>query len=333
MKKNSGMRTAALAILLGMAAGASSPCRGTEGEQPPTIIDMRPNYEKPKDPVVNGALDKFLDDLSKAQDDIRMLYKQDKVKRYLGVNDMWTSYTLFTSSTTNTDYSLVFASSTGPITSFQRMVFLGEGYGHELRNLRYRIGYYDDGRVKEFARGIHDLIHFSPQGALEDFGAEVDDHTSARASWNANGKLKADGTSYHLARNEKNLPEFEEMLRHGDDAKRGQAHQAMFEIGSPSVPFVVRVLKDGDDSAREDAASILGALREKASAAVPDMTRRLQDDPSAAVRRQIVLALGMIGPAAKTAIPALEEASTNDAPELATAAKMALERIHRSSSK
>jgi HEAT repeat protein len=93
------------------------------------------------------------------------------------------------------------------------------------------------------------------------------------------------------------------------------------------------VLKEGDELSRERAAFVFGLLEKSAAPTVPDLARQLREDKSAKVRSSIARSLGLIGPSAKAAIPALEEAATNDVPELATAAKTALVFIRGPSSK
>jgi len=107
----------------------------------------------------------------------------------------------------------------------------------------------------------------------------------------------------------------------------------MIRIGPASIPYVIDILKNGDEESRKTAMLVLEGLRKKAAPAVPDLIRCLLEDKSAAVRQASATCLGFVGADAEAAVPALEQAVTNDVPEVANTAKYALERIRRSSSK
>lgn len=75
----------------------------------------------------------------------------------------------------------------------------------------------------------------------------------------------------------------------------------------PSVPKLIRELKDADEHVRRQAAAELGLIGTKAKDAVPALMQALRDR-DASVRRHAVIALWSIGRSAKDAIPALIEA-------------------------
>ena len=323
-----------VAALFGLIALTSAPWRSSKAEEPPQIVEVQPNYEKPKTLVVNEALERCLANLSKAQDELRMLYTEGKVKRYLGVNDMWVSTIRFTNGLTNGIYSMVFESKTGPLLGFDKSVYADREYKDEYRELGYEIDYSKDGNVEHYrSRTLRAGMSFYTNGALKSFGADIDARTSCNASWDAAGKLTGEGTSSHLPEDEKTLPDWESVLRHGDYQAKFGAAGAMANIGPASIPYALNVLKDGDEDSRERAASVFILLRERGVLAVPDLVRCLHEDKSNRVRTGITRSLGLMGPLAEAAIPALEQASTNDVPEVATAAKIALERIRGPSSK
>jgi hypothetical protein len=303
--------------------------RGAKAEAVPQIVELRSNYEPPKNLAISNALDRCLGGLSKAQDELRALYDEGKVKRFLGIQGMWQAYV----KSTNAEYSMVFESKTGPLLGFFKFVYTDKERKHELPELGYRVDCYKDGKVEHYARRtLRDGLRFYPDGGIETFYADIDDKTSCEASWAPDGKLKGEGLSSHPSRNQTGLSEWEKALRDGDFQTKLEAAAAMGDIGPASIPYALNVLKDGNEQSREVAASVFGFLREKEAPAVPDLVGLLRKEKSAVVRRNIARSLGMC-PSAEVAIPALEEAATNDVPEVASAAKIALERIRGPASK
>jgi len=306
----------------------------------PKFADAQQHRDEPKTPAVKEALKRCLADLSKAQEELHTLYAKGEVKRTPTINGSWVS----TTKSTTDEFFLTFSTQTSPPGEVTRRVF-ADGNSDSPKTA-YRIEFDDQGRIKRYAAftGLHvyQSLVFYPNGGINTFRTEVDRQTSGQATWDADGKLQSDGVSPQLPRDEKGLPELEDALRHGDDDKKYKVLQAMTEIGVASIPYALNVLKDGDDLSRERAAFLFGLLSGRAHPAsstaairlredaVPTLARRLREDKSAKVRTSIARSLGMIGQPAEAAIPALEEASTNGVPELATAAKMALEQIHPS---
>jgi len=308
-------------------AAAFVPWKGVKAEPLPQIAEPQQNFERPKTPAINQALDKRLGALSKAQAELRTLYTEGRVKRFLGIQGMWQAHI---ESTQNEEYYMVFESKTGPMLGFGKRVYTDKSRQHESRDLGYEINYYSDGNVKDYTRRtLRDGMSFYPHGRLESFSAEIDERTSYSASWNDDGKLRGEAASLHPPRNEKGLSEWENALRHGDFQTRSEAAGEMARIGPASIPYALSVLKDGDDGAREQAATVFILMKEGAAPSVPDLVRCLREDKSARVRTSIARSLGLIGPAAGSAIPALEEAATNANPDVAKAAKSALDHIQQ----
>lgn len=79
----------------------------------------------------------------------------------------------------------------------------------------------------------------------------------------------------------------------------------LVRAGEPAVPSLIDVLGHENARVRRLAAQILGAMRGKAAAAVPALTKAALGDPDRSVRDRAQRSLGEIGPAAKDAAPAL----------------------------
>ena len=81
------------------------------------------------------------------------------------------------------------------------------------------------------------------------------------------------------------------------------------------------------DEVRKLAASQFGQLGEKVRDAIPELTRRLKESKDGGIRAWAAKALGDIGPAAKTAEPALRDAMRDADEDVSRAAGQALKRI------
>ncbi|MGH3054985.1 MAG: HEAT repeat domain-containing protein, partial [Gaiellaceae bacterium] len=88
-----------------------------------------------------------------------------------------------------------------------------------------------------------------------------------------------------------------------DDIKRQHAMTAIAAFGAAAVPRLTSALS-GPEQGATAAAETLGRIGPAAAAAVPALSRLL-DDPRRYVRRCAVRALGQIGPPAADAVPAL----------------------------
>lgn len=87
------------------------------------------------------------------------------------------------------------------------------------------------------------------------------------------------------------------------------AHWKITGDATDSVEALTGILKD--ISIRQDAAEMLGQFGEAAAAAVPELVKQLDSDDEA-FRESLVLALGSIGPSAKTALGKLNKLQSND---------------------
>ncbi len=85
-------------------------------------------------------------------------------------------------------------------------------------------------------------------------------------------------------------------------------------------------LHEGDSEARVHAALFLGQLQEIPGIVVPHLLAELPVGHPRLVQ-EIITALGMIGPAAKDAIPTLEKLTEHDDPQIAERAKAALRQV------
>src|SRR5262245_31191796 len=91
------------------------------------------------------------------------------------------------------------------------------------------------------------------------------------------------------------------------EATQIAAADALGRIGQPAVPALSDALSDPDAVVRLQACRALAYMGARASAAVPELVKRLYVDPEEAVRTQAANALGQIGDEAKPAVPSLME--------------------------
>jgi len=91
---------------------------------------------------------------------------------------------------------------------------------------------------------------------------------------------------------------------------RVKVAEALWKVEKPAartlLPALLEALTDKDQTARANAANVIGQLGPAAKSAVPNLAKLLQDK-DLTVRVEAALALGEIGPAAKAAVPALLE--------------------------
>lgn len=115
-------------------------------------------------------------------------------------------------------------------------------------------------------------------------------------------------------------------LKDKDQEVRGAAAVALGDHPEPAaIAPLGSALTDKNDFVRAQSARALGINGAAASPAVPAMIRILGSDPDGEVKRQIAIALGLIGD--RTAIPALERASRDSDSYLAQAARDSLRMI------
>lgn len=87
----------------------------------------------------------------------------------------------------------------------------------------------------------------------------------------------------------------------------GMAHATLLKIGEAGVPQLIAVLNSRNPRERAKAATYLGVLGPKAGEAAPALGKALNDG-NRAVRQEAVIALGQIGPPARAALPQLKAA-------------------------
>ena len=322
-----GARTLFCVLVAVLTCSSQGFCQNTGPLKPSAKIPAQ--YKSPKTPAVDEALKRTFRDLDDARGQLQRLVDEGQMKRHLGIQGVWIASTKSVRGETNILYHAVFDSESGPILTFGRMLFLGDGHGRELPELRYDVHYYEDGNVKSFSRRGPGSLEFYPEGTPKSFTAELDERTSCQVSWDVSGKLDSEGTSSHAPRNEASLPEFTEMLRHGDNSKKWEAEIAMLRIGPASIPYALSVLKDTNPDSRSIAATLIGEFRDKGEPAAPELTRVLKEDSSATVRERAAITLGMIGPRAQSAVATLQEAASHDVTNVAQAAASAVKNIRR----
>jgi len=96
-------------------------------------------------------------------------------------------------------------------------------------------------------------------------------------------------------------------LKSPDRDVSGKANLALIQLGEPSVPGLLEVLKDPDPGYRATAARTLWGLGSKGKAAVPALAEALAD-PETGVRTTAAMALENMGPDAAPAVTALARA-------------------------
>lgn len=104
------------------------------------------------------------------------------------------------------------------------------------------------------------------------------------------------------------LPTLTEGLARGE-CRRGAALgiEVVGTAAAGATPRLVTALADNDAAVRFDVLAALGAIGPPAAAAAPAIVSCLKD-PERRVRLQAVVVLGLMGPAARAAIPGLREA-------------------------
>ena len=118
-----------------------------------------------------------------------------------------------------------------------------------------------------------------------------------------------------------------DVLLHEDDYA-AVADALISATGTPeeSVFGHIYRLHKGDTDTRIHSALILGQMRDPATDVVPHLVVGLADEDMRLVQEAIT-ALGMIGPAAKDAIPMLERLTEHENPQIAERAKAALRQV------
>jgi HEAT repeat protein len=94
----------------------------------------------------------------------------------------------------------------------------------------------------------------------------------------------------------------------GDEGTRNVAMRVLRAIGPDAIPALLEAVKDRDN---DYAFLALGSMGPEAKSAVPELVKLLSD-PSSQVRQRSARVLGMIGRPAKEAAPALRKAHEED---------------------
>ncbi len=128
------------------------------------------------------------------------------------------------------------------------------------------------------------------------------------------------------------VPVLTELLNDKVAGVRPYAARALWSIQGDAktvVPALVELLGEKEDEAvRSHAIHVLGALKKKAAAAVPELEEALKDK-SPSVRTAAAETLGLIGAAARACYPQLNELAKDEMPEVRKAASDAMKEIGR----
>jgi HEAT repeat protein len=125
------------------------------------------------------------------------------------------------------------------------------------------------------------------------------------------------------------VPDLSHALEDSDPKVRMRAADALAKIGPDAhnaVPSLIGCLWDDHEGVRHAAGNALVGI---GAAAVASLEVALLDAPEPFVRRRAAMTLGRLGPAARPALDALEAAANDADPEVAQAARRALERLRR----
>ena len=121
------------------------------------------------------------------------------------------------------------------------------------------------------------------------------------------------------------MPTVKRILEGADKEAAADALQAMASFGERTVPALINALKLPEY--RPLVASILAAIGPAAKEAVGPLADVAKTDASEDARREALLALGAIGPAAEAAVPAAAAALTDSDDRVILAACYALKKI------
>jgi len=116
----------------------------------------------------------------------------------------------------------------------------------------------------------------------------------------------------------------------GEESVRQWATAALESLGPPANADQTRLaglLADPRSDVAYWAATLLGRLGTHAGASVPSLAKVLESHPELSARERCAWALGLIGPVAKSALPALQRVASDSRPRLSRLAKQAIEQI------
>ena len=153
-----------------------------------TLGTVKQQYERPKARCVNDALEHCISDLSKAQEELRKLYSEDKVKIHLQEEGFW----VCTVELPDGFFAMSFTSATGPIRDFEKRLFTDKVHKddkNEIRERGYAVIYDSKGQVKSWERRDgKSYLFFHPKGGIKTFKVHSD-RMEVEASWDNQGKL------------------------------------------------------------------------------------------------------------------------------------------------
>jgi HEAT repeat protein len=118
-----------------------------------------------------------------------------------------------------------------------------------------------------------------------------------------------------------------------DAAVRDWAVAALEELGPPpakEVDALTALATNPEINIAYWACTLLGRLAAEASLAVPALAEALAQHQQLAVRERAAWALAQIGPAAKSGLPALEQAAQSGEARLSRLARQAIAAIEKS---
>jgi HEAT repeat protein len=131
-------------------------------------------------------------------------------------------------------------------------------------------------------------------------------------------------TAPAIARSERSLAEWQRDLDHASVDVRARAAQALAAFDQRAVPALTGALGDREYLVRVSAAAALMKIGPRP--VVPSMIEALRRK-EAPIRANAAVVLGAFGPAAKSAVPALNQALTDANPRVRELAGEALGRI------
>lgn len=115
-----------------------------------------------------------------------------------------------------------------------------------------------------------------------------------------------------------------------DESVRQWATAALESLGAPAgedLPELAKLLADPRLDVAYWAAMLLGRLGSSAAQAAPLLSESLDTHAEVAVRERCAWALGQLGPAAASALTALQRAAAAPRPRLSRLAKQAIQQI------
>lgn len=121
-------------------------------------------------------------------------------------------------------------------------------------------------------------------------------------------------------------PELLKLCATGEESLREVVVGAIEGMGppEPAVAAGIAPFLSGDELQSYWAATLLGRLGKDAAFAAAELAKALSESPRPVVRERCAWALGQMGPSAKDALPALEQAAASASPRLARFAKEAI---------